>query len=155
MAEAAITAREIQRRQKALDLRMAGKTYREIAAACEYADVATAFDAVEAELAAMRVHKTATALQLRDLATEQLVQTAGVLYSKIMAPRTPDKVRMAAAQRLVHVTARLARMWGLDAPESLFVGGSSDADTEAVTQAYLRFRAAVAALPAAGMEAGQ
>jgi outer membrane protein TolC len=99
-----------ERRVKALDLRKAGATYRQIAKQCEVS-VETAWGDVQAELRALRTLAQADAEELRELELRRLDD-----WTLSLTPRVREGDPRAAVA-LVRMQERRAKYTGIDAPE--------------------------------------
>jgi hypothetical protein len=108
------------RRTKALDLAIAGASYRQIAAqTC--VSIATAYDDVQAELGALDKMRGEQAERLRDLALKRLDKWTLALTPK--AQQGDEK----AVRVLVSIEDRRSKLLGLDAPTKREHGGTGGA----------------------------
>jgi hypothetical protein len=103
------SARAIERRQKALELRIAGARYRQIGQQLGVSHV-QAFRDIEAALDELATQQTEQAGRLRQIELERLEKATLGLWPKI---RTGDDK---AVRAMVAVMDRRARLLGLDAP---------------------------------------
>lgn len=105
-------AKASKRRLRALDLRIAGKTIRQIATATDVS-IAQAHADVTAALDEVRALEVGKAQELRALELERLDLAVLALMPKI---RLRGKDLLGAVDRLVRVSERRARLCGLDMP---------------------------------------
>lgn len=99
------------RHQKALALRLEGKTYDQIAEACNYASDSGARKAVETELQRIRDVTLETAEDLMILTLQQLDMIWGSAWETAQATRDPK-----AFGTCIKVLDRRAKLMGLDKP---------------------------------------
>ena len=106
-----------QKAQRALDLRLAGKSFDAIAKALGYASRSGAFMAVDELIKARVADATEGADELRRLELERLdVMAAGLWPSA-------SKGNPAAVDRMLKIQERRAKLLGLDAPAKQEVSG--------------------------------
>ncbi len=105
-----------ERAVKALDLRIAGATYRQIGAQLGVSEKAAFYD-VQDELGRLDVVIKAKAERLRELEARRLDQLTVALSARI---RTGDPRAILAAARLME---RRAKLFGLDAATDVTVSG--------------------------------
>lgn len=102
---------------QALELRLTGKAYREIAAAVGYGSAQAAWEAVKAELDRQAQEPAA---ELRKVEVERLDKLFTVAYPMALAtlkdPKADQKLAMQAVDRCLRIQERRARLLGLDAP---------------------------------------
>lgn len=101
------------RRVQALDLRKAGRSYREIAARLKV-DVSTAWDDVQAEMEALRGLATTQAEAVKELELQRLDRLLAKLEAHGL--KRGDHRAVSAA---VRISERRAKLLGLDAPTKL------------------------------------
>jgi hypothetical protein len=111
-------AQAVKRRAEALDLRIAGLTYRQIGERMGVSE-SRAYQLVGKALAVYRIDGTQKAEQLRAVMTAQLESLVGGLWPQAKAGDVK------AVSTLLGVFNRLARLHGLDAPAKVqaHVGG--------------------------------
>jgi hypothetical protein len=109
-----------ERRAKALDLAIAGASYRQIAAQTGVS-LATAYDDVQAELGALDKERGEKAERLRDLSLKRLDKLT------LMAMPKAQKGDEKSIRVLVQIEDRRAKLLGLDAATKLEHGGPSGA----------------------------
>jgi Homeodomain-like domain-containing protein len=109
-----------ERRQKALDLRMAGARYRQIGAQLGVS-YQTAYRDVQAALGELAPLQASKAEKLRELEVERCDKLTLALWPKA---RNGDEK---AVRTIVAVMDRRAKLLGLDAPTKLEHGGSDGA----------------------------
>ena len=115
---------EATRREQAVALRIKGYTFEEIAEAVGYADRASAWNAVYHELAKNSADKV---LEMRELEGRRLDAITVALWPYvIMNPPDLDSVG-----KYLMVSARRARLFGLDVPRELVAAAHAAAEASA------------------------
>jgi len=111
-----------ERAKEAVALRLAGRTYDEIAAAlgCGHG---TAYRAVAGHLAATRAEAAETAQELREVELQRLDRLLAVV-----GPMA-EKGDLAAVDRVLRIQERRAAYLGLDAPKASLVAVDARPDT--------------------------
>ena len=102
--------------ERALELRMAGRRWREIAMTLGYADHSGAVRAVEAIL---RRTQAEGAELYRTLTVERLTKILQVLWPRMLAGDLP------ATDRVLRVLEQVRALLGLDAPQRIDMGGAT------------------------------
>ncbi len=122
------------RRAKAWDLRVEGKSYREIGAALGVSQ-GTAFSDVTSVLAQVNAETKETAAQHKQVELDRLEAAAAVLIPIMRG--TDKKLALDAIDRLTKVSRRKASLLGLDAPTRVTaeVSGIPLDELEALRQA--------------------
>jgi len=105
------------RRPEALQLRIAGATYREIGARLGVSPQ-TAYTDIQASLAELNAEKTKQAEQYRELELERLDRASLALWPKVIAGS--ERAVMAWAK----LSERRAKLLGLDAPAKTEITGA-------------------------------
>ena len=109
-------ARSVEKRQQALDLRLAGGSYREIGQQIGISHV-QAYRRVDAALSELHKLQMQKAEKLREIELERLEKMHEALWPKV---RNGDEK---AVRALVAVMDRRAKLLGLDAPTRMQVTG--------------------------------
>ena len=120
-SESATSARKLrgaERREQALRLRIAGRTYPEIAAELGMSR-AGAHKTVTVALAALRAQCNESAEQMRTLETERLVGIIRDADEILRSPETGEAGRLRALELKVKASESLRKLWGLDAPTKI------------------------------------
>lgn len=99
-----------QRELQALELRMAGQPYSQIAKALGYRNRASAYSAV---IRVLDRREAEPAERVRNMELQRLERLLQAYWKRAVRKRTPD---IAAAKLCLDILARRARMLGLDAP---------------------------------------
>jgi hypothetical protein len=121
---------KIVRRQRALDLRIAGQRYRAIAAELGVNHV-QAYRDVRAALAEINTKNHEKAEQLRDLELRRYDQLMSLLWTKCEAGDVQ------AARAVVALMERRAKLLGLDAPTKVGLSGDGEGGPVTVVHQYL------------------
>jgi len=116
---AEVTARET----RAIRFRIAGLTYDQIAKEMGYSDRSTARDLVMRGLRRVQVESSD---ELRRLENARLDTATAALVPLIAGRATNDNIRIRAIDSFIRVSARRARMNGLDAPLEVQVSDEWD-----------------------------
>ena len=114
-----------ERQLKALELRLAGVTYQQIADELGYAGRQGAFKAVEA---ALRLTLREPADSLRRISAERLDRATLAIWRAVSAGD------LQAIDRLLRIEARRAKLLGLDAPQRQEVAGADDGPLKIVVE---------------------
>lgn len=107
------------RAAQALDLRMGGATYRQIAERLGYKGPSGALQAVRL---ALHEHAAEPATQVRDLEAARLDRLMMSLWPTATSMTAPHAERMAAIDRVIKLMDRRAALLGLDAPRKVDLG---------------------------------
>jgi hypothetical protein len=118
-----LAARE--RQLRALELRLAGVTYQQIADELGYAGRQGAFKAVEA---ALKLTLREPADNLRRISAERLDRATLAIWRAVNAGD------LQAIDRLLRIEARRAKLLGLDAPQRQEVAGVDDGPLKIVVE---------------------
>jgi hypothetical protein len=114
-----------ERQLKALELRLAGVTYQQIADELGYAGRQGAFKAVEA---ALRLTLREPADNLRRISAERLDRATLAIWRAVNAGD------LQAIDRLLRIEARRAKLLGLDAPQRQEVAGADDGPLQIIVE---------------------
>ena len=114
-----------ERQLKALELRLAGVTYQQIADELGYASRQGAFKAVEA---ALRLTLREPADSLRRISAERLDRATLAIWRAVNAGD------LQAIDRLLRIEARRAKLLGLDSPQRQEVAGADDGPLKIVVE---------------------
>ena len=114
------------RRDEAMNLRIVGKTYKQIGIAMGYSE-ARAHKVVTKELARIREERAETINDVRDMELERLDHLFAIAMGRADPPETKDpdllelqaENRMKAIDRAVKLMDRRAKLLGLDAPKRI------------------------------------
>ena len=112
----------IERREAAVRLRIAGRSYPEIAAELGMSQ-SGAHKTVTVALAGLRERCNENAEQLRTLETERLTAVVCDADAILRRPEAADSNRLRALELKVRVSESLRKLWGLDAPAELNLQG--------------------------------
>lgn len=120
--EAKTSARKVTRAvrmEQALQLRIAGRNYAEIAAQLGYSSKATPYRLVQDALADLAQKTTEGATEMRTLETERLTSVVRDADAILRSVDASDGNRLRALELKVKASESLRRLWGLDAPAAL------------------------------------
>ena len=146
------------RRVRALSLRLSGASYREIAAELDVS-LRRAYLDVQQELAILDPITKATAERLRELGVARLDRWLLQLSERIDPPANhppvSDRALVSLVTTAVNVTARRARLLGLDAPTKVAQTDASGQDVPMVRLSQQELDMRLKALQALAEEARQ
>ena len=111
-------ARGAERREQALRLRIAGRTYTEIATELGMSR-AGAYKTIKGALDALNTQCVENATELRTIETERLTSVVADADRILRDPETSDANRLRALELKVRASESLRELWGLDAPAAL------------------------------------
>lgn len=120
--EAKTSARKVARAvrmEQALQLRIAGRNYAEIAAQLGYSSKATPYRLVQDALADLAQKTTEGATEMRTLETERLTSVVRDADAILRSVDASDGNRLRALELKVKASESLRKLWGLDAPAAL------------------------------------
>ena len=114
------------REDKAIALRMAGATYRQIGQELGYSAQA-AWGSVDRALRRIAKHTNEDAKKLRRIELRRLERLHLLMWQEATKKETKEKQRLAAIDRCLKIAERRARLMGLDKPQMVDVtsGGKS------------------------------
>lgn len=120
--EAKTSARKVTRAvrmEQALQLRIAGRNYAEIAAQLGYSSKATPYRLVQDALADLAQKTTEGATEMRTLETERLTSVVRDADSILCSADASDANKLRALELKIKASESLRKLWGLDAPQSV------------------------------------
>ena len=120
-------ARAAARRVQAVRLRMSGATYDQVAETCGYSNRSAARQAVMRALTRLEVESVG---ELRALENARLDADEVVLRTLIGDRNRPDSVRIKAIDSRLRLSARRARLNGMDAPLQVALSAGVTAELE-------------------------
>ena len=163
-SESATSARKLkgaERREQALRLRIAGRSYPEIAAELGMSQ-SGAHKTVTVALAGLRVRCNESAEQMRTLETERLIGVIRDADEILRSPETGEAGRLRALELKIKASESLRKLWGLDAPTRIapttpdgdeeYGGLSDDQRAAAITGLLAAARARATGHPTDGGE---
>lgn len=112
-----------QKQARALELRIAGWRYDEIATELGYAHRANAYALVRDALDALAAKSTENAEQMRTLETERLTTVISDADTILRSREASDGNRLRALELKIKASESIRRLWGLDAPAKVENGG--------------------------------
>jgi hypothetical protein len=152
--EAKTSARKVNRAmrmEQALQLRIAGRTYAQMAAELGYASKETPYRLVQDALADLAQKTSEGATEMRTLETERLTAVVRDADAILCRPDSTDANRLRALELKIKASESLRKLWGLDAPAALDLT-SGGAALPSVPELIEALRAAETGEPSADHE---